>query len=181
MSGARPTSERFREVFDTLEPYVERRFGIPVVIRDVPSPFTGDLDGAEIHVDYDQDAEAALFILAHLFGHTVQWNVSAEAREHGRRFYKDPTDEQLRWVERYETQACRYSMRLFHDAGVRDLDQWLSDFAACDYAYLVHFYKTGATRDFRTFWRPDQPLLEPLAVPDFHPTKWVARATGVVV
>ena len=46
-------------------------------------------------------------------------------------------------VRRYETDACRLSMQLFHDAGVFDLDQWLTDFAACDYAYLEHFYRTG--------------------------------------
>ena len=59
---------------------IEDRWQIPVRIRDVPDPFTGDLDGAEIRIDFDLDTEDALFILVHLFGHTVQWNVSAEAR-----------------------------------------------------------------------------------------------------
>ena len=74
----RPTDERLREVFNTLEPYIEQRYGIPVIINDVPDPFSGDLDGSEIHVDYDIDVENAVFIIAHLFGHTVQWNLSEQ-------------------------------------------------------------------------------------------------------
>src|SRR5262249_12307604 len=55
----RPDDKRFREVFNTLEPYIERRYGVPVIISDVPDPFTGDLDGSEIHVDYANDVEAS--------------------------------------------------------------------------------------------------------------------------
>ncbi|HET7711376.1 MAG TPA: hypothetical protein VFL80_05550, partial [Thermoanaerobaculia bacterium] len=62
---------RFQEVFNLLEAWVERQYEIPVIIGDVPDPFTGDLDGQEIEIDYDQSWEDALFILAHLFGHTV--------------------------------------------------------------------------------------------------------------
>ena len=66
--------DRFPEVFNIVEKYLEERYELPVVITDVPHPFTGDLDGAEIRVDYDLSAEESVFILAHLFGHTVQWN-----------------------------------------------------------------------------------------------------------
>jgi hypothetical protein len=63
---------RFREAFNTIEEYIERRYGVQVVIADVTDPFTGDLDGESIAVDYDQRCEDALFIIAHLLGHTVQ-------------------------------------------------------------------------------------------------------------
>ena len=33
---------RLREVFNTVEPLIEQRWGIPVKISDVPNPFTGD-------------------------------------------------------------------------------------------------------------------------------------------
>ena len=49
--------------------------------RDLVADFG---DNAEIHLDYDLEAEDALFILVHLFGHTVQWNTSEEARAIGR-------------------------------------------------------------------------------------------------
>jgi hypothetical protein len=178
---SRPTDSRLREVFDTVESLVERRYGIPVRIRDVPNPFTGDLDGAEIHVDYDVDLANAVFILAHLFGHTVQWNLSEAAREIGSRVAENPTEEELRRLHDYEVEACRYSLQLFHEAGIHDLDQWISDFAACDFAYLEHFYRTGEKAPFESFWRDGQPRLAPLAIPDFTPARWVSRWGGTVV
>lgn len=175
-------AERLREVFNRVEAHIERRYGIPVVIKDVAHPFTGDLDGAEIHVDFDEEIESALFIVAHLFGHTVQWNVSPAAREVGLRTYAaPPSDSELAELRDYEVTACRYSLQLFHDLGIRDLDQWMSDFAACDYAYLAHFYRSGEKLPFRSFWRDGGPLLEPLAIPEFSPQRWVSRWDGIVV
>ena len=174
------TEARFREVFNQIEAHIERCYGLPVVITDVADPFTGDLDGATILVDYDLEAEEALFILVHLFGHTVQWNVSPCDRELGLLEVRDPSDELLAALARYEEAAASYSLRLFHDAGVRDLDQWLANFAACDIAYLLHYYRTGEKRAFRSFWRDKAPLLTPLPVPPFQPTKWVARSGTVL-
>lgn len=177
----RPTDERLREIFNTVEPYVERVYGIPIIITDVPDPFTGDLDGASIHVDYDEHIDSAVFIIAHLFGHTVQWNRSAEDRELGYRVQQNPTDDQLEALRVYEREACCYSLQLFHDAGVTDIDQWVSDFAACDFAYLEYFYRTRQKKPFMSFWKDDQPLLKPLSIPPFKPTKWTARFQGIVV
>lgn len=176
-----PSPERLYQVFNQVETYIEKRYGIPVIITDVPHPFTGDLDGANIHVDFDEDVESAVFIVAHLFGHTVQWCLSEEARRIGQQAISNPTDEVLKQLRAYEIEACRYSIQLFHDAGIDDLDQWLSDFAACDFAYLDHFYRTGEKREFRSFWCDHQPLLEPLAIPPFQPQLWKSRWTGVVV
>lgn len=172
---------RFREVFDRIEHLIEDRWAIPVKIKDVPNPFTGDLDGEQIHIDFDIEVEDALFILVHLFGHTVQWNVSAELREVA--FLRPPvwTDDLIARVTSYEAEACQYSLQLLHEAGVHDLDQWVADFAACDCAYLVHFYKTGEKRPFRSFWTDGNPVLTPKAIPEFHPTQWVARNDGVVI
>ena len=179
MTG-RPNDDRFRIVFNRVERHIEERYGLPVVITDVPEPFTGDLDGSTILVDHDLDAEEALFILVHLFGHTVQWNVSPRDRELGLLEVKDPSDELLASLARYEVDAARYSLQLFHEAGVHDLDQWLASFAACDIAYLMHFYRTGEKRAFRSFWTDNVPLLAPLDIPPFQPTKWVARSGTVV-
>ena len=80
-----------------------------------------------------------------------------------------------------ERQAAELSLTLFHDAGVHDLDQWLSDYSACDFAYLVDFYRTNMKKPFKTFWRDGAALLTPKAIPPFHPTKWVSRWEGIVV
>lgn len=176
-----PSEERLRAVFNTLEAHIEFRYGIPIRIRDVPNPFTGDLDGAEIHVDYAEEIESALFIIAHLFGHTVQWNTDEAAREIGYRVEPNPSDELLQRLHAYEYEACRYSLQLFHEAKVNDLDQWLADYSACDFAYLRHFYKTGEKQAFKLFWKEGAPLLTPKAIPHFHPTRWVSRWAGIVV
>lgn len=174
------THERFREAFNQVERLIEQRYGLPVVITDVTDPFTGDLDGATILVDYDLDAEDALFILVHLFGHTVQWNVSAADRALGLLEVREPSDEVLASLARYEEDAARYSLQLFHEAQVRDLDQWLSNFAACDIAYLMHFYRTGEKRPFRSFWVDPAAVLTPLEIPSFVPAKWITRSGTVI-
>ncbi|MFT7579373.1 MAG: hypothetical protein ACI9MR_001037 [Myxococcota bacterium] len=176
-----PSDTRLQVIFNTVERHIESRYGIPVIIKDVPTPFTGDLDGAEIHVDYDLSMADAVFILVHLFGHTVQWNADLTAREVGMRDYTDADDTALAELQRYEVTACRYSMQLFHEAGVDDCDLWLSDFAACDFAYLDHFYRTGVKRPFMSFWQDDQTRMTPLAIPAFVPTKWETRWDGVVI
>jgi len=176
-----PDEARFFQVWNTVEPFVERRWQVPVRLRDVPNPFTGDLDGAEIHVDHDLPAEDAVFNLVHLFGHTVQWNTSPRAREIGSVIHVRPDEALMTELAQYEMEACRYSLQLFHDAGVRDLDPWLADFAACDACYLSHFYRTGEKRPFRSFWRDGMPLLEPLPIPPFTPQRWISRWEGIVV
>lgn len=177
----KPSDERFLEVFSLVKTHLERRYGIPVRIGDVPDPFTGDLDGAEILVDYEENVENALFIAAHLFGHTVQWNLCEEARAIGSVIHDNPSDELIDKLCIYEREACAYSMQLLHDLGVRDLDQWLSDFSACDLAYLTHFYKTGEKVDFLSLWVDGTRVIPPKSVPEFHPTKWISRWDGIVL
>lgn len=175
--------ERLRAVFDRLERHIEERWQVPVRIRDVPNPFTGDLDGREIVVDHDLEIEEALFILVHLFGHTVQLNVSEAARRIASTT-REPgawSAEELGEVASYEAEACRYSLQLLHDCGIHDLDQWLADFAACDVAYLMHFYRTGEKRPVRELWTDGNPRLPPLAIPEFHPTRWISRFDGIVI
>jgi hypothetical protein len=180
MSNA-PTEDRFFQVFNTIERHIEERYGIPVIIKDVPNPFTGDLDGAEIHVDYEETVDKAVFILAHLFGHTVQWNTSTRAREIGMRVYENPSEELLAELHEYEVEACRYSIRLVHNAGIHDLDEWLSAFSECDFRYLEHFYRTGERAEFLSFWPQETKLLLPKKIPEIHPTKWLSRWEGLVL
>ncbi len=177
-----PDDDRCRAVFNAVEALIERRYGIPVVISDVIDPFTGDLDGAEIQIDHDLEAEEALFILVHLFGHTVQWNLSERGRTLGVQ-QPDPhlSEERMAELHQYEREAAELSLSLFHEAGVHDFDQWLADFFHCDWSYLVHFYKTAEKRPFKSFWQVGTELLAPKPIPEFTPTVWRARWDGVVV
>ena len=174
--------QRFMAAFNRIERWVEDRYGIPIRISDVPDPFTGDLDGAEIKVDHDVTPEDALFIVAHLFGHTVQWNLSERGRTLGVQS-PDPGISEARLAELYdyELEAARLSLALFHEAGVTDLDQWVSDYFHCDWRYLAHFYRTGEKRPFRSFWQDGGPAIEPLEIPAFQATCWRARSGGIVL
>jgi hypothetical protein len=167
---------QFKAAFDKVERHIEDRYGIPVVISDVVDPNTGDFDGAEIKLDYANELDVALFVLAHLFGHTVQWCLHPRLRELGTEYARSaPPPELFEEVRRYEQDASRLAMQLFHDSGVRDLDQWLSDWSAADWTYLENFYRTGEKGDFRRFMQEGAPILEPLPIPAFTPTRWVSR------
>ena len=179
---AKHSEAEFRAAFNQIERHIEAKYAIPVIIADVADPFSGDLDGAEIKVDHDNSAEDALFIIAHLFGHTVQWNLSESGRTIGNQT-PDPNLSRDRMLELYvyELDAARYSLALFHEAGVDTFDQWLSDYFHCDWSYLSHFYKTGLKGEFRSFWHDDTRLITALAIPQFRPQAWNKRWAGIVV
>ncbi|MCC6998780.1 MAG: hypothetical protein IT370_29480 [Deltaproteobacteria bacterium] len=171
-----PAGDRFKSAYDLVVQRIEARYHIPVSISDVLDPNTGDFDGLRILVDYDQDLESALFVVAHLFGHTVQWNISAEYREVGHDLSIGKGPEQLAKIYDYEKNATRMSLQLMHEAGVTDLDQWLSDWWAADWRYLEHYYKTGEKLDFRKLLEPGKATpLTPIPIPPFTPQKWLSR------
>ena len=60
-----PFEDTLRASFNLLEKHVETKYGIPIRIRDVPNPFTGDLDGAEIHGEHARDdgADGGLLVV----------------------------------------------------------------------------------------------------------------------
>ena len=171
---------KYREVFDRSVVRIEGVYGLKVVLTEIPAPYTADTDGASIFVDPRLTAEEILFATVHLFGHAVEWNTSEIDRKLGVLEVREPTEELLATLLEYERRAARYSLQFLHDTGVRDLDQWLSDYAACDSAYLFHFYRTGEKKQFRSFWSDGAELLVPLSIPAFQPTKWISRS-GVVI
>lgn len=166
----------FKEAFDKVEKRIESRYGIPVMISDVLDPNTGDFDGMRIQVDHDQDLESALFVLIHLFGHTVQWNVSEEYRRLGHDLSIGKGEEELKKIYAYEKDATRISLQLLHDVGIKDLDRWVSDWWHADWKYLAHYYRTGEKLDFRTLIRPGEgETLTPTEIPAFTPQRWLSR------
>lgn len=171
----------FLDLCARVQERIQGHYDVRVVTRHIPAPLIGDLDGAEINIDYAVTPEQRLFLLAHLFGHTVQWNLSLDAFEIGKT-RRPPVDEtQMPTLLAYEREAAAYGLALLHEVGIRQADQWLSDYSACDLAYLAHFYRTGEKRDPRTFWRANVPLVEPREIPVFTPAKLVFRSDGVVI
>jgi hypothetical protein len=171
----------FLDACNAVTQHVHARYGVAVEVASIKPPLKGDLDGKRILVGDHNTDEERLFLVAHLFGHTVQWNVSAELRRLGMTMPVKPTADDLNALEAYEREACRYSQQAIHEAGVVDLDQWLADYSACDLGFLRHFYVTGERRPFREFWKPDQPMIAPLLIPSFTPTRWRRREQAIVL
>jgi hypothetical protein len=175
------SSVPFAQYCARAERLLRNRFGIAVITRDIPDPLTGDLDGLEIHIDDSVTAEQRLFLLAHLFGHTVQWNVDPKTFELGQQ-YKPPVAEALfPTILAYEHEAARYGLFLLHAAGVTSLDDWFSQYSACDQAYLLDFYRTGEKHDFQAFWPETATPMDPKPVPPFTPKRRRFRMDGVVI
>jgi hypothetical protein len=174
------TPPPFVDYCSRVEEHLRIRYGIPVVTRDIPDPLTGDLDGSEIHIDYAVTPEQRFFLLAHLFGHTVQWNVDPDAFSIGKQ--QPPVSEEfLPPMMEYERSAARYGLQMLHEIGITDTDQWFSDYTACDRAYLLYFYRTGRKGEFQSFWQDGTPLVEPQWIPPFVPFRRTFRMDGVVI
>ncbi|MGO9257197.1 MAG: hypothetical protein ACLQU1_12965 [Bryobacteraceae bacterium] len=171
----------FAEVCARVEGRIERRYGIRVVTRAVGGGFVGDLDGAGIHIDPAAGAEQRLFLLGHLFGHTVQWNTDAEAFVLGQPQTPPVAEDRLPALLDYEREAAAYGLSLLAEAGAGPVEPWYSDYSACDLAYLMHYYRTGEKGDFRSFWLDGRPALAPKPIPAFQPTRRVFRSTGLVI
>jgi hypothetical protein len=101
------TAFDFRSVYNRVVPIVENKYGIEVTISNVVDPNTGDFDGRQILIDYDQDLEVALFVLVHLFGHSVQWNASEAYRNLGLNVAVGKTAEEMAAITEYEQGATR--------------------------------------------------------------------------
>ena len=131
--NASDTNERFRDAFSVVEQFVVLKYKVRVLTTDVPGAFTGDIDGESILIDRSLNAEEALFVLVHLFGHTVQWNVSPRDRELGLLRLQPalrPTEDLLVALADYERVAARYSQQLLIDCGVHGLDKWLAEYSS---------------------------------------------------
>lgn len=170
----------YREALVTCSRVIRQTYGLKVEITDVPAPFTGDLDGVAISLDYELPPSEMLFTLLHLFGHTVQWTISPADREIGLADPRGRDEVFLADVARYERGAGEYALALLAAAGVTGLDQWLAQMTAADIAYLLHFYRTGE-KLHQTIGATDVQPLAPRPIPSFLPQRWVARNAGVVI
>ena len=172
-------SERFVSAFAVIRRYLETTYGVRVAWAPIPAGFYGDLNGAEIRIAEGLGGEDELFMLLHLFGHTVQWNLQGILD-------LDPaagplSEEEIATVLRYEREACAYSVRVLLDTGFADLAPWLSDLSAADLRHLLHFYSTGESLGARHFWRAGEPPMAPLDIPPFTPKVLRWRWEGIVV
>jgi hypothetical protein len=141
------------------------KYGFKIEYQDLEPPRTGIFDGISIVLDPDVTFEMQCFILLHLFGHSVQWIApSLEANLEALRHTADRAVF-MQALHDYEYEAARFGMQLMHEAGVRDLDQWYSDFVATDWRYVERYYETDQIPPWQECVVAGQPLIVPLEIP----------------
>lgn len=157
-------SERLVEVWLKASSRIVK-YGFVLEYRDLEPPRTGIFDGLRIVIDPDVAFEMQCFILLHLFGHSVQWvapdlSASLDALQH--------TSDKVRFMQvlhDYEFQAARLGLQLLHEAGVRDLDAWYSDFVETDWRYVERFYQTDQIPPWEECIASADAPVQPMSVP----------------
>ena len=141
------------------------KYGFAIEYRDLEPPRTGIFDGLKISIDPDVDFEMQCFILLHLFGHSIQWTAPSLAGK--LTALQEGADKAVFMgaLHAYEYEAARFGMTLIREIGVRDLDQWYSDFVGTDWRYVERYYETGVIPPWHECLAHNQPLIEPLTIP----------------
>jgi hypothetical protein len=165
---------RLKETFRAVRVGVEK-YGLKVYIGDVQDPNTGTFDGTEIGIDYANDLEMSLFVLVHLFGHTVQWNTVPAYRSFEAKVKPGSPPDLIEEARLYELNASRLGLQLFHDLGISDRDQWLANWCLGDWNYLSTYYRTATLPAWHDCVVHDAPPLTPMAIPAFTPQRFYPR------
>lgn len=172
---------QFAQYAKRVQAHIEYFYGIAVVTRNISDLFIGDLNGAEIHIDPAVTPEKHLFLLGHLFGHTVQWNTDPRSFEISELCRPPVNEDLLPSIMNYEQEAAAYALDMFHQIDIMDIDAWFSTYTACDQAYLLHYYRTGERANFHSFW-PDKAIpIKAKPIPPFTLLKRTFRLPGVVI
>src|SRR5215510_2483525 len=140
--------------------------GFVIEYRDLEPPRTGIFDGLRIVIDPDVGFEMQCFLLLHLFGHSVQWVApSLEQELHD----LQQTEDRARFLQvlhDYEFEAAGFGMRLIHDVGAVQLDQWYSDFVETDWRYVERYYQTEQIPPWDECVVSDCALIQPTRIPE---------------
>jgi hypothetical protein len=166
----------FRTIFRALVERIEEAYALKVIIGPVTGSYTGQFDGQEIWVDLDKDPEDAVFILVHLFGHTVQWNLDEKLRLLGLA-NSGVTEADLPRIYEYERQASQLGLALLEETNEFRLARWLTNRFGADWKFLAHFYRTGDKLRFESEAGTDEPLLAAVPIPSFVPQRWPPRGS----
>jgi hypothetical protein len=176
MDAATVTAVDYREIFQVVAKQIEETYRLKVNVGPVTGSYTGQFDGKEIWADLDRNPEEAVFILVHLFGHTVQWNLDEELRRLGLA-NGGVKAEDLPRIYQYERQASQFGLALLEEVGEFRLARWLSDCFGADWKFLAHFYRTGEKLRFEKQEGAEEPLLSALQIPRFIPQRWPLRGS----
>jgi hypothetical protein len=175
------SAERFLEVYEKACATSFVKYGIKVVEDTLEAPKTGEFNGQQIMLEKSMDIDEKMFLLVHLFGHNVQWLTSEKYRNIGlsQPEFADFEKTREKFISKlpaifeYENVACRYGLQLLHDAGIFDMDEWVSQMAWADWLFLKESYVDGFKQENRDNFREkymveDYPIMEPIQLPEFE-------------
>jgi hypothetical protein len=141
------------------------KHGFVVEYRDLAPPRTGIFDGLRIVIDPDVALEMQCFVLLHLFGHSVQWVAPSLAHKLEALQHTQVKERFMQVLRAYEYEAAEFGLQLLHEAGVRDLDAWYSDFVATDWRYVERYYQEDRIPPWEECLVAGAPPIEPARIP----------------
>ncbi len=164
MLVGRLPAERLVRLWNVVTSGVVKR-GFAIEYRDLEPPRTGIFDGLTIVIDPDVEFEMQCFVLLHLFGHSVQWVAPSIAHQLDALQNTAEKERFLQVLHDYEYEAAGFGMRLLHELGVHDLDEWFSDFVATDWQYVERYYREDRIPPWKECVVGGAPLIAELAIP----------------
>lgn len=157
-------AQRLVQLWGAVTSGVVKR-GFVLEYRDLEPPRTGIFDGLKIVIDPDVDFEMQCFVLLHLFGHSVQWVAPSLAPKLDA--LQNTTDKErfLQVLREYEHEAAGFGLTLLAELGVRDLNDWFSDFVATDWRYVERYYREDRIPPWKECIATGGPPIQPLPIP----------------
>ncbi len=139
-------------------------------LSDQEQKKTGTFDGLEIVLHNGNEFQLQIFILLHLFGHSVQW--VAPSLEHTLQGIqeKDDLNKFLVFLRHYEFEAARFGLQLLHDGGVSEADDWFTEMVDIDWQYVRLYYLSGMIPSLEdaAILSSNPPKIEPLKIPELR-------------
>ena len=135
---------KYSNYLQLLSDYLLENYGLQTIYDDVVDEdfYMGSYDGSSIIVKNSLSHEYKLFLVAHLFGHTIQWNhnfckYKAIEQELPINKHGELTKSQLNKLKSYEYEAAGYSIYILSESLGVDLSQWFSDWSNADWEYFI--------------------------------------------
>ena len=134
----------FNEYLNILSKHLQNNYGIVVKEKSIvdSKQYIGSYDGETIVIKDSLSSEHKLFLLAHLFGHLIQW-CKSDLVEYidiekilNTNSIKGLSQSEIQLLRKYEYEASGYAIYLLSEVVVTDLFQWFSDWSHADWEYF---------------------------------------------
>lgn len=163
-----------------LSRYIETKYSIKIEEKVTVDndKYLGGYDGKCIYVKECISEEYKLFLIAHLFGHTVQLgstdkynNIESELPISSKK------NKELISLKEYEEEAASYAIFLLNNSLDVDMQQWFSDWSAADWEYFIKIKDLDQKKENNNKLKLvyGKPLIESKAIPDFKVEKFETK------